>query len=60
MLAYGARLANSGELNTWAVVALVAGIGMLARYLKFYSAFASEITRCFAYHKIKEGDTETE
>jgi hypothetical protein len=37
------------DLRGFAIIALVAGIGMLARYLKFYCAFASEVTRSFAY-----------
>ena len=60
VLAYAAEASDGGKLSTWALVALAAGVGMLARYLKFYSAFASEITRCFAYHEPKWATTETE
>lgn len=60
VLARGAGPTDSGALSTWAIVALVAGVGMLARYLKFYGAFASEVTRCFAYHEPKGAVTETE
>ena len=58
MLALGAGLVEGGDLGTWAVVALAAGVGMLARYLKFYSAFASEVTRSFAYREPKEVSTD--
>ncbi len=51
VLGLRARATDDGQLWAWAVVALVAGVGMLVRYLKFYGAFASEVTRCFAYHK---------
>ena len=60
VLAHGAGATDSPELRTWAVVALVAGVGMLARYLKFYGAFASEVTRCFAYHETRGDATRTE
>ncbi len=42
--------AGDAQLWTWAAVAFGVGLGMLVRYLKFYGAFASEVTRCFAYH----------
>ena len=51
-LTFGLRAwaTDDRQLWTWAAVAVVAGLGTLVRYLKFYGAFATEMTRCFAYH----------
>lgn len=50
VLAWAARDTTDERMWTWAVIAFVMGVGMFVRYLKFYGAFASEITRCFAFH----------
>lgn len=42
---------GDNQLWTWAAIALLGGLGMLIRYWKFYGAFASEITRCYAFHE---------
>lgn len=40
------------EAYKWTVLALVLSLGMLLRFLKFYSSFTTEVLRTYAFHKI--------
>ncbi len=48
-----ARAMDGVDCNakTWAILSLIMGIGMLIRFLKFYSEFSAEVLRGYAFGK---------
>ncbi len=42
-------ISDAPNTSTWVVLALVLFAGLLARFLKFYTAFAAEVLRAYAY-----------
>lgn len=41
------------EARTFAIFALILSLGMLVRFLKFYSSFAAEVLRTYAFQKVE-------
>lgn len=50
-IALRAWLLSDSNAWIWAGLSLAVGFGLLVRFLKFYSAFAAEVLRAFAFQK---------